>query len=433
MITEPTVDPNLVADYEALLEFVYLCPLAIAQLDARGGIEMMNSAGAQIFLPIAGGGDLDNFFDLLAPHAPQLRALADGLTAATGTICEALRVELVSTSEKVALPVVLTVTLLKSSPTRLMAVVADISKSAAQERASRAAEDRFRAILDGVRDYAIFAVDRDGRVDSWNKSAERLFGYTPAEIVGRPYRLLCPADPDPSAASAGRDPFSRAQAGGWSEEEGWWARKETTRFWGTGVLSIVEDAEGGCTGFTSIVRDLTRRKRREEALVALANTDPLTGACNRRYLAEAGTRELARFRDEGETFSVLALDADHFKAVNDTFGHPGGDLVLVELARICKDQVRDVDTVARMGGEEFCILLPATDHHGARSAAERIRIAVESWRLQRPEGMLRVTISIGVAEVEAGTADLDALLAAADGALYEAKRRGRNRTVTVTA
>jgi diguanylate cyclase (GGDEF)-like protein/PAS domain S-box-containing protein len=433
-VTDPQRAPeaDIQREFEALLEFLYLCPLAVAQLDGDGLIEMMNPMGAQILAQL-GGPVTENLFDMLAPFASDLRAAVSGLTADQGILCEARRLEAGLRARTAALPLVLSLTLIKLRPGRMMAVMADISRSAAQERAARAAEDRFRAVLDGVRDYAIVALDRQGIIESWNKSAERIFGYAPAEVSGRSCAMLYTHDADVTECVKGL--LDRATSQGWAEDEGWWVRKETSRFWGNAVYSVLENEDGSARGFVVVIRDLTRRKGEEDALRELASTDSLTGAANRRHLAEVGATEVSRWRRTGEALSVVIFDADHFKGINDTYGHATGDEVLKLIARTCRDQVRDLDLVARIGGEEFAVLLTNTDAAGARAAAERIRIAVEAARLTRGGQTVRFTVSAGVAELTRGMADLDAVLQAADAALYEAKRRGRNRTVasTVTA
>lgn len=420
------MDDATTAEYEALLEFVYLCPVGIAQIDGTGTIEMMNSAGARIFMQIAAQPSVENLFDAFGPAGAELRSLHAGLTADQGTVCEAHR--LTFTPPKRPTPLVLSVTLLKLSPTKTMAVVADESVSAAQETAARKAEQRFRAVFDGIRDYAIFGLDRDARIESWNKSAERLFGYAADEVIGREYALLFPRDP--SSLNRERDLCAGAAQGGWAEDEGWWARKASTRFWGSTVVSVIEDADGRSGGYIVVCRDLTRKKREVDDLRDAATKDFLTGLQNRRAFEEAATKELQRWRHDRDPLSVVIIDADHFKNVNDTFGHGVGDDVLRALARAAQDQVRDVDLVARLGGEEFVVLLPSTDAVGARAAAERIRIAVEGLRVTTPAGaVVRFTVSAGVAEISREASTLEALLHRADTALYEAKRRGRNRTV----
>ena len=421
-----TPELDLVSEHEALLEFVYLCPVGIAQLDANGGVEMLNPAGARVLLQIAAQPLIENFFDALGAAGAVLRQLAHDVTSDQGTICEAHR----ATFEipRRATMLCLNITLIKLSPTRVMAVVADESQSAEQERVARRAEQRVRAVVDGVRDYAIFSLDRDYRVESWNKSAERLFGYTAEEMTGRHYLKLFPNDP--TSSNRHEQVVTGAVASGWAEDEGWWARKETTRFWGSSVVSVVEEADGGRSGYIVVTRDLTRKKRQEDDLREEATKDFLTGLYNRRAFEDLARQELARWKRGRDPLSLLMIDADHFKRINDTHGHTTGDAVLRALAHAVRDQVRDLDIVARFGGEELVVVMPLTDLVGARSAGERIRQSIELLRVPTPDGgQARFTVSVGVAEASREAGSIELLLQHADEALYEAKRRGRNRTV----
>lgn len=159
----------------------------------------------------------------------------------------------------------------------------------------------------------------------------------------------------------------------------------------------------------------------------MARTDALTGIPNRRYLFELGERELSRARRFGHPLSALMLDMDHFNRVNDTHGHAQGDRVLQAVAQCCLLQIRDIDIVGRYGGEEFVILLIETDASGARSLAERIRGSVAQIVLPTAQVPIRITASVGIAQLGEGDSDLDRLLGRADQALYAAKLAGRNR------
>ena len=181
-------------------------------------------------------------------------------------------------------------------------------------------------------------------------------------------------------------------------------------------------------GATLMVDRAWRRQRRVSQLLEMqAHTDALTGIANRRRFFEVAEAELARTRRYDKPLSLLMLDIDRFKEVNDTHGHRAGDRVLQQLARTCLEVLRTVDVAGRVGGEEFAILLPETALDGAVEVAERLREAVAKAGVAREEGVpLRVTVSIGVATT-AGSANLDTLMSQADDALYDAKHRGRNR------
>ena len=164
-----------------------------------------------------------------------------------------------------------------------------------------------------------------------------------------------------------------------------------------------------------------------------ARVDPLTGLLNRRGLEERLDAELARAARDGSPLGAVAFDLDHFKRVNDEHGHEIGDRVLVWLGALLKEQARGVDVAARVGGEEFVVLLPRADHEAGRVFAERVRLAVEAGGQASGRGRaglseaLQLTVSAGVASADAPV-DGQALLAEADRALYAAKRHGRNRT-----
>lgn len=173
-----------------------------------------------------------------------------------------------------------------------------------------------------------------------------------------------------------------------------------------------------------------------EAVTLMAATDGLTGLANHRAFYEALEKELGRSRRYGRPLSLIMIDIDHFKQFNDTFGHPQGDKVLTEIAKIIRDSVRVVDTAARYGGEEFAVLLPETPYEAsddvagsALQVAERMRVAVEGHAFEGRPGLrdARITISLGVAEHPAHAEGLTDIVYAADAALYEAKRKGRNR------
>ncbi len=408
-----------------LLEFLYVCPIALAQLSPEGRVEMANPAYSSLMVQIDPAGGMGNLIELLGRIDPELVQMVSSLSSSAGRICQDHPIVL-GTVASSPFPLVVSLTMIKLARGRIMVTMADISSAAALRRSVEEANQRFRAIADGVRDYAIFALDAQGKVATWNLSAEKLFGIPLEGAMGRDFSALMPREN--AGGERSRALQEGARTAGWSEDEGWWMREATTRFWGNVNISAIE---GG--GFTVILRDLSKRKRDEDDLRALANSDALTGLANRRYLAECGDRELFRARLAGHPLSAMMLDADHFKRTNDVHGHQGGDQVLRAIARLCREHTRDVDVVARYGGEEIVILLPDTDILGARNVAERIRLSIEAYRESVATGVLRATVSIGIATSSADDASLDALIARADAAMYQAKTRGRNRTVLLGA
>jgi diguanylate cyclase (GGDEF)-like protein len=162
----------------------------------------------------------------------------------------------------------------------------------------------------------------------------------------------------------------------------------------------------------------------------LAITDPLTEIYNRRHLFELGQREFSRARRFQRTLAVMMLDIDHFKRVNDTFGHAMGDQILFELCQRLQEGIRDVDILGRYGGEEFTVILPETEIPAARKIAERLRRRVRTLKAKDDRQEIPITVSIGIACIKAETADIHALIADADAALLKAKQSGRNRIAT---
>jgi len=180
-------------------------------------------------------------------------------------------------------------------------------------------------------------------------------------------------------------------------------------------------------GFLYIYRDISQRKRHARELWQLATSDPLTGIPNRRAFFESIEHERARLtRYPGEA-AVLMIDIDHFKQINDTHGHAAGDAVLCHIVRQVRKLLRESDMLARLGGEEFAILIPQANREGALGLAERVRKVLEDTPLVYNDVPIHVTASVGVTIMSHTDPNTDKMLSRADHALYEAKRNGRNR------
>lgn len=181
-----------------------------------------------------------------------------------------------------------------------------------------------------------------------------------------------------------------------------------------------------------LFRDITPQKQTEAALLELARHDPLTGAANRRYFFERANEEFARTRRHGSPLSIACFDIDHFKRTNDQYGHAAGDAVLKCLCNTSQDLLRKNEPFARIGGEEFAILMPDTDMKGATHLAERLRQAIAAISVPFNDDEIHVTVSIGVATLSAADKTIEDCLRRADHAMYSAKQHGRNRTETET-
>ena len=181
----------------------------------------------------------------------------------------------------------------------------------------------------------------------------------------------------------------------------------------------------------SEIEDAHRQARAAQAeLRRLASIDELTGVANRRWFTAMASRELERCRRFNHQLSLLMIDVDHFKKVNDTHGHAVGDEVLKAFTRVLEGNLRSVDLLGRLGGEEFAVMLPESDHNAATHTAERLRASVEALIFPLEDGSnLKITTSVGIAILAGVGETLDSLLARADNALYIAKGEGRNRVV----
>ncbi len=174
--------------------------------------------------------------------------------------------------------------------------------------------------------------------------------------------------------------------------------------------------------------DIVESKRVEEALHQQATTDELTGVTNRRHFLALASHELNRMARLQHPLSIALIDLDHFKQINDTYGHVGGDRALKIFTQICQQHIRAIDLLARFGGDEFILLLPITTVEQARDVLERVRVALTIQAVELTNGPVSMTISVGIAACHAGESQsLETLLERADHALYRAKEAGRNR------
>ncbi|MEF3193408.1 MAG: sensor domain-containing diguanylate cyclase, partial [Halothiobacillaceae bacterium] len=264
-----------------------------------------------------------------------------------------------------------------------------------------------------------------------NPSGLHILGYTSVdEVLGKDnHALFHGRHADGSHYPHEQCPIHQTLKDGQARrvEDEWFWRKD-----GTGVpvslrvAPIWEDRvlRGAVVAF----QDITERKRLLDALQRQATYDELTGLLNRRQLFELAERELARIRrGQVRPAALILLDVDHFKRINDTYGHLAGDAVLRHLGQRLLANLRVEDIAARYGGEEFLLLLPDTPLDAARVLAERLRMDAEGSTVISDGQMLRYTLSLGVAAFTAQDASLEEAIARADAALYRAKEGGRNR------
>lgn len=286
----------------------------------------------------------------------------------------------------------------------------------------------FRQLVENARDVVLVTeaepLDEPGpRIVYVNRAFTELTGYTPEEVLGRSPRFLQrPGETDPGTIHEIRQLLeSHTDFHGAILNFG----KDGTPYWLDIRIFPLTDDEGRITHFAAIERDITARTLAELELRKAALQDPLTGLLNRRGFHHVVARSWGSLdRPSG---AVMMVDLDGFKGVNDTAGHPVGDMVLATVGRALMQSKRDGDFAARLGGDEFALVLPGATPDEARRIAERIRrIAAQAM----VESGLPVspTVSIGVA-TKGSNANLDEMVAAADATLYQAKREGGNRVV----
>lgn len=413
-----------VREYEALLQFLYLAPAGLVQLGADGAISMLNPRAAELLMPLSRDGGLSNLFDALAPVAPDLHLLCRDFPARHGQVCEDARIYLHADGAASG-PQVLSLSMLKLDAGRLMAVLNDITAQDRRERQLRNADAWLNAIMTNIADYALVSLDRRGRIASWNDSIGRVTGHGP-DIEGQPYALFYAAGA--STPEQQLDRLRETDENGWTLDEGLRLRADGSQFWGSSMISPLPGRPDEDAGYCLIIRDISDKRDASESLRKAAYCDHLTGLSNRRAFFEAAELELMRRKKALRPVALIMLDADHFKAINDRYGHPAGDAVLCQLAATMQAVCRQVDVLARIGGEEFAIILPSVGLADAVAVAERLRTEVEQVPAIYEQHAIAYTISLGVAVMEEDMSGFDALIKRADQAMYEAKRQGRNQT-----
>jgi diguanylate cyclase (GGDEF)-like protein len=299
----------------------------------------------------------------------------------------------------------------------------------------RAANDDLLALRAAFNqlDIGIVLLDQGLQAEFINQKVRQGWNLTDEQIEAKPtFESLIRhgldrglfAEPPADAEAHVARLVARVRSGSPISEDFPLANGEVVRF-----RSVVSPG-GGRMLSSSNVTDLVRQA---EQLRVLANIDGMTGAANRRHFIERAEAEWRRFARYHQPLSLLALDIDLFKSINDRFGHDVGDEVIRAVAGACAESVRDCDVLGRMGGEEFAVLLPHSDLEHARIVAERVRRRVEQMRVGSGGQEVSATVSIGVAQAEAGMTDIGTLLKRADQALYAAKRSGRNCVIQAVA
>ena len=431
-------DPNA-TPYEALLQFLYHAPIGLVQTTLEGEITMINPTAAQLLLPFAPDGTLLNLFDTLAAVAPQLRELAASCAEPSRTLCDAMRITAPprASGQGGAAATVLSIRLVKLDQTTLMASVSDVTSAAQQEQAQLASE-------------ATRVTPTGKLLECLERSHIPLALFDPQERLAYANRSFLSSywdglDGMPTWDQMMRTSHQRKRGIQIDTDDidGWLAnvrlryRQEPRRTFesdmtdGRWMRVNEETHEDGwqltvSTDVTGLKANEAVLRRAHDVALMASITDPLTGLPNRRYVFDRLAALMAEASELRIPLTLVAIDLDAFKSINDTHGHAVGDRVLQWFAERLAATVRQHDAVGRIGGEEFLLVLANTECQGAQRVLRDLRSALFDAPLLLQTASLRIGFSAGVAEAEFGEQP-DALCVRADQALYCAKNAGRNQ------
>lgn len=305
-------------------------------------------------------------------------------------------------------------------------VSTDITSAKQLEKELRRKQEQLRLVLDNL-DATVYVKNKQRRYLYANNHIAVAYGKTVDEVVGQLETDLVGQELSDLFSQADRIVFAEQKKV--AIKESFLSPDGKQRYYWSIKMPIVFNGEEGLIGFSS---DITELHNLQEELKNLANTDALTGAANRRFFYDTATHELARSKALLTPLSLAIFDVDWFKRINDTWGHPVGDRVLQAIAAVCQKELRKQNLFARIGGEEFAILLPRTGLADAHHIADRLRLAISHIRFTDLPDLDPISASFGLVTCINEDMTCDELFSRADKALYQAKAAGRN-CVRITA
>jgi len=424
MVVSPG-EAALSAEIEELLQFIYLAPVAIVKFGQQGTVEMINPKAVQLLEVLGIDVGLSDGPAIMDGLSPGLAAAWQASATQLGAVCAPRHVRL----EGAGGDLYAVVTLVRADARCTMLAIEDVTATVRQERELVQHKQRFGAVLENIEGCCVVMLDALGNIVDWNPSIGRMFGPARVSLVGQSVdRLLLSGAPQERVEIT----FELARQA--IAQQGAFRREVALRA-GAGALirgdvvaTPTVEGSGSVSGYVYVIRDITDQYAAQQRLLTDAMTDPLTGLLNRRGL-DRMLRVLSDAGPEGgRRAGWIMADIDHFKRVNDSYGHAAGDEVLKAVAGLLKASTRDGDLIARLGGEEFLVVLPGAALAAASRSAERMRERIAGSPMLSGGGSFRITSSFGVVE-----SPIDSrwhlAISAADEALYRAKTQGRNRVV----
>jgi diguanylate cyclase (GGDEF)-like protein/PAS domain S-box-containing protein len=414
---------------EELTQFLRLMPIAVARFGESGVLDMLNPAAAKLLRNLdldAAGADLPMILDRLGA------GLSEAWRTSVGRVGAVIPAQQCTVLPAKGPAVHLLLRILRPDARCTMITLDDVTVMIEKERELDRQRRRMGLVFEYIHGYCVAMLDDAGTVVEWNPSIGRFFGITADAIVGQPLLNRVSVHLEELTSSPNFVDVRKVIAKvGWCRVDASWKKGGGQEMWGDCVIAPVVDPGGSTGGYVAVIRDVSVEHINTQELIDAALTDPLTGLHNRRGLE--GRSEALHFRPGGAPVTQvwIMVDIDHFKRVNDTYGHEAGDEVLKAVAEALRSTARGADLVARFGGEEFVLVLPDTSAELAVRIAERLRLAIEALSTDVGGQIIRVTASFGVAQRAAQESQLE-VLERADAALYSSKKGGRNRVTMST-
>lgn len=430
-VRRESVEQSLRENEEQLNTIISILPTGLWVLDAEGKITFSNPAAQRIWAGVRyvelerldeyKGWRVDSRKPVGVHEWAGARAVEKGETS----IEEEIEIECFDGTHKIILDSAVPLRRLDGSIRGAVTINQDITERKRSEdalrRSSKEIEDLYNHAPCGYH-----SLDENGLLIRMNDTELEWLGYSREEVVGK---MRFPDLLTPDSLQIFQENFPLFKERGYVHDlEFTLKRKDGSIFPILLSGTAIRDTAGRYVASRSTLFDLTERKKLERELERQARIDLLTGLNNRRHFFELAEQQLARDRRHDNPLSLLMLDLDRFKSVNDTYGHHAGDAALRKMSEVCIHTLREIDIVGRLGGEEFAVLLPETASVQALEVAERLRLSVEMAVVKLENGAsLHFTVSIGVTSFAATDASLDTMLKRADAALYKAKNAGRNQ------